>query len=175
MISQKSSRFNRDKSQKYKKLLEPRTYSLEPNLGFTLVELLVVIAVIALVLAVVFPNFMGARQRARDTQRKNDLRQIQSSLELYKSDQNPQAYPTSGAFLGSCGTCWSSGSECGGNIYMRKIPCDPGGIAAYFYATPDPPDPFKYSLSVCLENLADPDRDPTPIPTCATSYTMHEP
>jgi len=145
--------------------------------GFTLVELLVVIAVVASVLAVVFPNFVGARQRARDTQRKNDLKQIQSSMELYKLDQNPPAYPTGGGFLSSCGSCWSSEDNCSGNIYMRKVPCDPsaGTNSPYLYATPSPYDSLKYTISACLENQVDADKDLTPVPTCVASYTVHEP
>jgi len=148
--------------------------------GFTLVELLVVIAVIAMVIVVIFPNFMGVRQRARDTTRKSDLFQLQKALELYKQDQNPQTYPTTGALDSSlCGQCWSSGADCTGNIYMRKVPCNPGGGAPNPYTyTRDETDDFRYSVSACLENIVDSDRDPTPVPACdstGTSYTVEEP
>jgi type II secretion system protein G len=151
------------------------------NRGFTLIEMLVVIGIITMILAVLFPNFMGARQRARDVQRKNDLSQMQKALELYKLDQSPQAYPTDGAFPGSfCSQCWSSGADCGGNIYMRKFPCDPGSLAPtpYIYKAAVGISPLQYTISACLENFVDPDRDLTPEPTCAasaTSYTIHEP
>lgn len=147
--------------------------------GFTLVELLVVIAVISFTIAVLFPNFMGARQRGRDVQRKSDLSQIQNALELFKLNQNPQSYPTTGAFGASlCKTCWSTGADCSGTIYMRKFPCDPGSLAPTPYIYTGGTDTVKYTLSACLENLVDPDRDPTPVPACgasATSYTIHEP
>ncbi|PIU36636.1 prepilin-type cleavage/methylation domain-containing protein, partial [Candidatus Roizmanbacteria bacterium CG07_land_8_20_14_0_80_34_15] len=57
--------------------------------GFTLIELLVVIAIIGSLSALFLPNFMAARERARDTQRKSDLRQIQKALEMHKQDQSP--------------------------------------------------------------------------------------
>jgi general secretion pathway protein G len=57
--------------------------------GFTLIELLVVIAIIGMLSALLVPNFMGARERARDAQRKSDLKQIQKALEMYRQDQNP--------------------------------------------------------------------------------------
>ncbi len=154
--------------------------------GFTLVEILVVVAIMAVILAVLFPNFMGARQRARDAARKSDLSQIQKALELYKLDQNPQAYPTTGALDGSkCGQCWTDGGigyPCpAGNVYMRKIPCDPGSATTptpYIYS-PNLTDNLKYDLTSCIENPVDPDNDITPIPTCAAqpkmSYTIHEP
>lgn len=148
--------------------------------GFTLIELLVVIGIITMITALLFPNFMGARQRARDAQRKNDLSQIQKAVELFKLDQKPQVYPTTGAFPASlCGQCWSSAADCGGNIYMRKFPCDPGSSAPTPYIFTRDTDTLKYALSACLENAADSDADVTPIPSCSgsanTSYTIHEP
>src|SRR6476660_8938524 len=61
--------------------------------GFTLTELLVVIAIIAILSTFSISNFLTVRSRARDAQRKVDLKQLQSSLELYRSDQG--AYPAS--------------------------------------------------------------------------------
>lgn len=154
--------------------------------GFTLIEILVVIAIVTVILAVLFPNFMGARQRSRDAARKSDLSQIQKALELYKMDQNPQSYPTTGAFGGNaCGKCWTQGgidTACpSGNIYMRKMPCDPASPntpTPYIYS-PDLTDNLKYELYSCLENEVDIDRDSTAQPTCAAqpkmSYTIHEP
>lgn len=146
------------------------------NKGFTLIEMLVVIAVIAMAMALFFPNFMGARQRARDTQRKSDLRQIQQALELYKLDQANPAYPAS---INTCSGCWSSGADCTGNIYMRRIPCDPGSTEPIPYYYKQGSDILTYTLTACLENIVDPDRDPAPdvtnCPTSNTSYTIYEP
>ncbi len=146
--------------------------------GFTLVELLVVISILAMVTTLLFPNFMGARQRARDAQRKSDLLQIQKALELYKMDQNPPVYPTTGAFGSSlCNQCWSSNPNCTGNVYMRKFPCDPGSTvpSPYIYTRSSA---LTYTFSACLENAADTEKDPTTIPACSAtnaSYTIHEP
>jgi len=149
------------------------------NRGFTLVELLVVISILTMVTALLFPNFMGARQRARDAERKSDLQQIQKALELYKMDQNPPAYPTTGAFgVSLCNQCWSSGANCTGNVYMRKFPCDPGSTVPSPYIYTRGSNPLSYTLSSCLENAADPDKDSSPIPACSltnTSYTINEP
>lgn len=126
--------------------------------AFTLIELLVVIAIVSGLSALLLPNFMGARERARDTQRKNDLKQIQKALELYKQDQTPVAYPT-GIPCGSS-TCfpnsdaqWSSGNT----IYMNKVPKDPNRTSntGYYYTVNN--TDLTYTLCACLENKADSD------------------
>ncbi len=62
--------------------------------GFTLVELLVSIAIIATLTAILLPNFMGARERARDAQRIQDLDAVKTALRMYYNDK--QSYPDSG-------------------------------------------------------------------------------
>lgn len=61
------------------------------NDGFSLVELLVVISIIAVLSAVLMANFMGARERARDSQKIQDLYALKNALRLYYNDH--QSYP----------------------------------------------------------------------------------
>jgi len=56
--------------------------------GFTLIEMLVVIAIIGLLASVVVVGVGSARQRARDTKRIADIRQIQNMLENYYASNN---------------------------------------------------------------------------------------
>ena len=60
--------------------------------AFTLVELLVVISIIGTLVAILLPNFMGARERARDSQKIQDAYAIKNALRMYYNDN--QAYPT---------------------------------------------------------------------------------
>ena len=59
--------------------------------GFTLVELLVVIAIIGILSAIGLVSLNGAREKARDAQRKSDVGSFRSALALYFDDYN--AYP----------------------------------------------------------------------------------
>lgn len=136
--------------------------------GFTLIELLVVIIIIGVLSAILFANFVGVRQRARDAQRKSDLRQIQAALELYKADIGN--YPASVADrLPSSAGCPTSGSlESGGVTYMQKIPCNPKSIGGTYSPLPgdyvySSTDPKKYNLVICLENKNDMGSDTVPI------------
>src|SRR5574344_1558022 len=63
--------------------------------AFTLVELLVVISIIGTLVAILLPNFMGARERARDAQKIQDAYAIKNALRMYYNDN--QAYPTPNA------------------------------------------------------------------------------
>ncbi|MFZ6034861.1 MAG: type IV pilin protein [Patescibacteria group bacterium] len=130
--------------------------------AFTLIELLVVIAIIGSLSALLLPNFMGARERTRDTQRKSDLRQMQKAFELYKQDQSTPSFP---ATLPTTGACWSSGANCTGNIYMNKFPAAPSNGEQYYYSVDN--NNLTYTLCACLENVADPDAD-TSCSVCST-------
>jgi len=55
------------------------------------VELLVVISIIAIISAITLPNFMGARDRAKDSARIADMEAIKNALRLYYNDH--QSYP----------------------------------------------------------------------------------
>lgn len=54
--------------------------------AFTLIELLVVVAIISLLSSIVIANVQEAREKARDTRRIQDLRQIRTALEQYYID-----------------------------------------------------------------------------------------
>ena len=124
--------------------------------GFTLIELLIVIAIIGVLATLLMANFIGIRQRARDAQRKSDVRQIQAALELYRSDN--QAYPTIGSgdgFFPTATSCKQSLKSLDHiSTYMTSIPCDPTG-GSYTYTTPN----NGYKLVACLENANDSQKD----------------
>lgn len=67
--------------------------------GFTLIELLVVIAIIGVLTAIIVPNFMGARERANDSKKKQDMETIKTALRMYYNDN--QSYPADGEWKGA--------------------------------------------------------------------------
>lgn len=62
--------------------------------GFTLVELLIVIALIGVLTVIGFTSYENTQRVARDSRRVSDLKTIQNALEAYNSD-NSGAYPDS--------------------------------------------------------------------------------
>ncbi|MBI4101044.1 prepilin-type N-terminal cleavage/methylation domain-containing protein [Candidatus Microgenomates bacterium] len=116
--------------------------------GFTIVELLVVIVVIAILVALTLPNLFGLQRRARDDDRKNDLKNLQSALETYYNDNNSYVDSTDDLVA----------------QYIDAVPTDPNG-GAYTY-TPAPggcttagDNCTSYTLSADLENDNDPQAD----------------
>ncbi len=118
--------------------------------GFTLIELLVSISIIAILTALLTANFIGARQRGRDGQRKSNMYQMQSALELYRADNGD--YPAT-ANLSTCG----NGISVNGTVYMQKVPCDPVTGDPYIYTAAV--DGSTYTLFGCLENSNDSEKD----------------
>ena len=59
--------------------------------AFTLIELLIVVAIIAILAAIAVPNFLEAQVRSKVSRAKTDMRTIATGLESYRLDNN--AYP----------------------------------------------------------------------------------
>ena len=56
--------------------------------GFTLVEIMIVVAIIALLAAIAVPNFLRARKRSQATRILEDLRMIDSATDQYAIENN---------------------------------------------------------------------------------------
>ena len=62
--------------------------------GFTLVEIMIVVAIIALLAAIAVPNFLRARKRSQATRILEDLRMIDSAIDQYAIEANKVAGQT---------------------------------------------------------------------------------
>ncbi|MFL6540506.1 MAG: type II secretion system protein, partial [Chthoniobacterales bacterium] len=64
--------------------------------GFTLIEIMVVVAIIALLAAVAVPGFLRARKRSQASRVLNDLRSIDSAVDQYALENHKQDGDTVG-------------------------------------------------------------------------------
>lgn len=64
------------------------TSAAKSNRGFTLVEIMIVVAIIALLAAIAVPGFLRARKRSQASKILNDLRMIDSAVDQYAIETN---------------------------------------------------------------------------------------
>jgi len=91
--------------------------------GFSLIELVIVMAILAILLIISMMSWRRQMEKARDAQRKEDLQRISLAFEEYFSDFG--CYPAAD-ILNNCG-----GEEL--KPYLDKIPCDPASGEPYQY------------------------------------------
>jgi prepilin-type N-terminal cleavage/methylation domain-containing protein len=117
--------------------------------GFTLVELLVVIAILGILATIGLETFASSQARGRDAERKSDLKQISSSLELFYSDYGKYPLSNNGAIEGcrynpvngsGINCVWGSTSSTGDftdgkTTYFQTLPKDPISNLNYYYRT----------------------------------------
>ena len=115
-----------------------------------MIELLVVIAIIGILATIVLVSLNSARQKARDTRRVSDIRQVALALEMYYDDHTSSGYPavtdcTAANWTGELTTALAP-------TYVTVVPADPvnSGSNVYMYAG----TATDYTLYAYLENTA---------------------
>ena len=139
--------------------------------GFTLIEMMIVLAVIGTLVAVIVPRVSGMTMKAKDSKRKADLKAIQLALETFFEDNGyyPQSacgWDCNGYRFSTAGAQWIP--ELAQYFPGGALPQDPrnncerpwdSGCFTYSYGnvgrTTHPP---SYDLTAHLENPQDPDR-----------------
>ncbi len=112
------------------------TQRTRPALGFTLVEILIVVVILGILAAVVVPQFASASETARSSSLKGSLQVIRSQVELYHA-QHDSTYPS----LAQLGAAWNvllSRTDITGDVgsppvdgvhvygpYIKKMPINP--------------------------------------------------
>ncbi|MFA5392102.1 MAG: type II secretion system protein [Candidatus Paceibacterota bacterium] len=98
--------------------------------GFTLIEMLIVITIIALLSSLILVGMGGARTKARDSRRIADLHNIQNALELYYAKLG--TYPP-GTYNSS--TSWNTFTELliDEGIGVNRVPKDPLNDTTRYY------------------------------------------
>lgn len=119
---------------------------IKEKTGFTLVELLVVMAIIAILTVITLGSFTESQKKSRDGARKANLKSLSEAINLYYTDTG--SFPSTITFGGEL----SQGSM----IYMKKTPSEKSsGVEPFKYNTLSTRKSFK--LYTNLEN--DKDRD----------------
>lgn len=92
--------------------------------GFTIIELLVVIGIIAVLTGIIITNLSGSRAKARDAKRVSDLAQIQLAIEQYfdRCQQYPLAVSGGLVIDSSGGSCTSGGVTITLGTFISQIP-----------------------------------------------------
>ena len=101
---------------------------MKNNRGFTLVELMVVLTVIALLLSVVVPDYVGRMKRAEEAVLQENLAVMRDALDKHYADAG--SYPNNLEDLVS-------------KRYLRSIPKDPFTQSAQSWVAVPPADPKK--------------------------------
>lgn len=95
--------------------------------GFTLIEVLIVIVIIAILAAIIVPRLLGAGREAREDSLKAHLAEMRTMLDAYKQ-QHGGNYPTSLDVL------TKEKNNITGQPYLSQVPLDPiTGTAEYDY------------------------------------------
>ncbi|MBI2465333.1 type II secretion system protein [Candidatus Shapirobacteria bacterium] len=106
--------------------------------GFTLIELIVTMTIVAVLTTVAMISFGGTNKRARDGRRASDIQKIAIALEMAR--QVGGTYPV------------ASGGQAPDLVngqYLQKWPDDPSGYIYYYQR----PTNYTYSLSSYMEDL----------------------
>ena len=153
--------------------------------GFTLVELLVVMAILGVLITLVAGGFRTAQVRGRDGKRKSDLKEIANALEVFYSDHGKYPDDNNGIIqacqydlaMGSGDCTWGiSEFTDGTTIYFKTLPDDPVSTQSYFYRVPGVQ---QYQLFARLENPEDQnclggDCENSPVSySCGASFTCN--
>jgi prepilin-type N-terminal cleavage/methylation domain-containing protein len=95
--------------------------------GFTLVEIMIVVAIIALLAAIAVPGFLRARKRSQASRIINDLRLIDSAVDQYAIENNKSSGATVNTadwtnYLKKNTNLWATGQDILGNAYgVQKV------------------------------------------------------
>ena len=106
--------------------------------GFTLIEIMIVVLIIAILLAIAIPNFLRARETSRAKSCKANLRQVETAKEQWAMDNKKGATDTPAmadltpTYIKSTPACPSAGAYTVGDMSTRPI-CAPYGTGTGAY------------------------------------------
>jgi len=133
--------------------------------GFTLLELLIAVAILGLLASIISAPIMASRQRSRDAKRLEDFRVIRDALEMYQNDHGsyppaPCGWNCNGYFY----SCVSSGAAAWSNFATYLTPYISGEVPIDPINTPNRPPWSIADEGYCYAygNVANPGVGPVP-------------
>jgi len=109
--------------------------------GFTLVEIMIVVSIIALLAAIAIPNLLAARRTANEAAAKATLRSLSTAAETYSASKSG-AYPTAISspglvdFIGSAGSYCVNATGTSSSVQGYNYACTLTSSGYTFVATP---------------------------------------
>lgn len=129
-------------------MFQVSSFRFQDRRGFTLIEVLIVIAIIGILASVVLVGLGPIQKQGRDSRRVSDLRQTQNGLELYFNRNG--RYPAAAT--------WTDlrNALIGGGIGVSNVPNDPRNVAPYVYQYGTDVSGSSYTLGAQLEDTNNP-------------------
>ncbi len=133
--------------------------------AFTLIELLIVVAIIAILAAIAIPNFLEAQVRSKVSRTKADMRSMAVAIEAYTVDYNKPMGAKPPRFL--CPGCSGFG---GPSVFGIPTPTTGWVSPRFIWVT----TPIAYITSVLRDPFAVMDRVKDPNGTVSTQYDCYD-
>jgi general secretion pathway protein G len=111
--------------------------------GFTLIEVMVVMIILAILAAVVVPRVVGREEDARQARALSDVESLGTALDLYKADNGD--YPTTEEGLQALRAAPATAKNWNGPYLKKALAPDPWGHD-YIYSAPGEHNPDSYDL-----------------------------
>ncbi|MEK7636054.1 MAG: prepilin-type N-terminal cleavage/methylation domain-containing protein [Patescibacteria group bacterium] len=133
---------------------------IKKNKGFTLLEIIIVVAIIAVLAVILLPRLARVRQPANDARRINDLRTIQGFLETYYLKNRYYPSPSVANTQELVGYGSNGASSCSGicailtnpaDQVTASVPDDPTAGFDYYYAADSNSNAQSYVLKAILQ------------------------
>lgn len=116
---------------------------IQPENGFTLIEVLLVMVILTVLAAVVVPKFTKRSEQARITAARTDIANLEVALDAYEVDNG--RYPSKSEGLKALVENRSNDENWKGPYLKRGVPVDPWGNP-YIYTQPGRHNTYGYDL-----------------------------